>query len=153
MLTTERSYQLESGPKALTWDRYSELVQRVWRDLLDAADDHDEAIFQKFLETHPCMVPGGQSMSGPSGHSAFPAALIAHQLCRASPNTSPTSFGSRLIACISTQWWLRSRPRRRKFSPEAASRPHSSRKHRHKLPIGKAGSASRPIRHCSVITI
>lgn len=80
MLTTERTYRLESGPAALTWDRYSELVQRDWRGLLDAAEDHEEAVFQKFLETHPCMVPGGQSMSGPSGHSAFPAALITQPI-------------------------------------------------------------------------
>ncbi|MGO6984179.1 Shedu anti-phage system protein SduA domain-containing protein [Rhizobium leguminosarum] len=76
MLTAERTYKLESGPPPLTWERYSELVRRDWRDLLDSAEHHDEAIFQKFLETHPCMVPGGQSMSGPSGHSAFPAAMI-----------------------------------------------------------------------------
>lgn len=76
MLTAERTYKLESGPPPLTWERYSELVRRDWRDLLDSAEHHDEAIFQKFLETHPCMVSGGQSMSGPSGHSAVPAAMI-----------------------------------------------------------------------------
>jgi hypothetical protein len=52
-VTTERSYKLENEPKALTYDRCSELVQRDWRDLLDAADDQDEAYSRNSLKRVP----------------------------------------------------------------------------------------------------
>lgn len=153
VLTTERTYKLEDGPKALDWDRYSELVQRDWRDLLGAAEDHDEAVFQKFLETHPCMVPGGQSMSGPSGHSAFPAALI----------TQPSLPG--FFEQVPDFLWLATdslhiyavlveiEPPQRRCSPKAGNRHHSSRRHRPKLPVGKAGSTRLQTRDRSVTTI
>ncbi|MHC2303515.1 hypothetical protein [Rhizobium mongolense] len=65
MLTTERTYKLENGPAALTWDRYSELVHRDWSNLLDAAEDHDEAVFQKFLETSRALSSINQSRKRP----------------------------------------------------------------------------------------
>ncbi|MBX5024474.1 Shedu anti-phage system protein SduA domain-containing protein [Rhizobium lentis] len=77
MLSGKPTYSIKSGPPAMAWVEYSQLVTRDWTALLDQGDVASEATFQSFLETHPCMVPGGQSMSGPSGHSAYPAALIA----------------------------------------------------------------------------
>lgn len=74
MLT--KNYELEKGALPLPWDEYSRQVETAWHDLLNSDEGKAEAGIQAFLETHPCLVPGGQSMSGPSGHSAYPAALI-----------------------------------------------------------------------------
>lgn len=72
-----KSYQLAPNcPPPMSWDDYSQKVQAEWGALLNSSQGEEESPIQAFLETHPCMVPGAQSMSGPSGHSAFPAALI-----------------------------------------------------------------------------
>lgn len=60
----------------MTWDDYANKVQAEWKALLDSDAGQGEKPIQRFLETHPSLVPGAQSMSGPSGHSAYPAALI-----------------------------------------------------------------------------
>jgi len=66
----------------MSWNEYSTRLSEEWAKLLE--NEKDERPFQRFMEQHPCLVPGGQSMSGPSGHSAFPAALI----------TQPKLFGN-----------------------------------------------------------
>lgn len=71
-----KTYILEEGPPAVSWPDYRQKVDSAWRALLDSSEGHGEKTVQTFLEKHPCMVPGGQGMSGPSGHSCFPAALI-----------------------------------------------------------------------------
>lgn len=76
MLNMQKTYALESGPAAMAWEDYEHRVKTDWRALLDSSEGQIEKNIQRFLEMHPCLVPGGQSMSGPSGHSAFPAALI-----------------------------------------------------------------------------
>jgi hypothetical protein len=73
----QKSYALEGGPPPVAWDDYSRLVEADWKALLDSQKGGTEKNIQHFLEMHPCLVPGGQSMSGPSGHSAYPAALIS----------------------------------------------------------------------------
>lgn len=75
MLT--KKYEMEKGPPAISWEEYSQLVEMDWRNLLNSKEGETERNIQAFLENHPCMVPGGQSMSGPSGHPAYPAALIS----------------------------------------------------------------------------
>lgn len=60
----------------MSWAEYSRIVEQEWRELLLSPKAQVEANVQHFLEAHPCMVPGGQSMSGPSGHAAYPCALI-----------------------------------------------------------------------------
>lgn len=75
MLT--KDYALEKGALPLSWDDYSMEVEKAWHELINSEEGKVEANIQAFLEMHPCLVPGGQSMSGPSGHSAYPAALIA----------------------------------------------------------------------------
>lgn len=72
-----RTYQLSKlAPPAMSWSAYSERVSSEWHSLLNSPTGAKESAIQAFLENHPCMVPGSQSMSGTSGHSAFPAALI-----------------------------------------------------------------------------
>lgn len=60
----------------MRWEEYSRIVEQRWRELLNSPSAEVEANIQKFLEQHPCLVPGAQSMSGPSGHPAYPCALI-----------------------------------------------------------------------------
>jgi hypothetical protein len=72
-----KRYEIETdSPPAMAWDEYEVKVQTEWTALLNSARGQDEKPIQAFLETHPCMVPGAQSMSGPSGHFAHPMALI-----------------------------------------------------------------------------
>ena len=75
-LIMKKTYIIENAPPAVSWDEYSRNVECDWKALLESPEGQVESNIQRFLESHPCMVPGGQSMSGPSGHSAFPAALI-----------------------------------------------------------------------------
>lgn len=75
-ISLRQSYTIEKGPPAISWNEYCSNLMRDWHALLNSPDAEVEKNIQIFLERHPCLVPGGQSMSGPSGHSAFPAALI-----------------------------------------------------------------------------
>lgn len=72
-----KTYRIERGPPALGWQAYSDMVEAGWQELLSSNEGATEREIQSFLELHPCLVPGGQSMSGPSGHPAYPAALIS----------------------------------------------------------------------------
>jgi len=72
-----KSYQIvDTPPPAMEWPKYAALVDQQWTTLLNSAEGLDEAPIQKFLETHPCMVPGARSASESCGHLPFPAALI-----------------------------------------------------------------------------
>jgi antiviral defense system Shedu protein SduA len=55
----------QGGPSAWTWDQYEDWLVDAWTDLLKHGDPHDEDLYQKFLEQHPCLVPGGDG----TGHS------------------------------------------------------------------------------------
>jgi Domain of unknown function (DUF4263) len=59
------------------WSRYAARVEALWQETL--ATKPSEAKLQRFLEMHPCMVPGSRGEFGhyPSGHWPFPAAVIA----------------------------------------------------------------------------
>ncbi|MFB2550169.1 Shedu anti-phage system protein SduA domain-containing protein [Ensifer soli] len=77
-LVFAKTYEMATPPaSAMHWDEYAQIVEREWHELLNSPEGQVEANIQAFLERHPCMVPGGQSMSGPSGHSCYPCALIA----------------------------------------------------------------------------
>lgn len=76
-LSTTQTYEMAvSPPPAMPWKEYAARVEAEWAALLNSPEGASEASIQTFLETHPSMVPGAQSMSGTSGHSAFPTALI-----------------------------------------------------------------------------
>ena len=60
----------------MAWGDYERQILEVWNRLLDSVAV-SEADIQNFLEDHPSMVPGAFGMNGPSGHSPYPAALIA----------------------------------------------------------------------------
>ncbi|MFQ5875171.1 MAG: Shedu immune nuclease family protein [Dehalococcoidia bacterium] len=74
----KRTYKLiPSPPPPMLWDRYEGLVIKKWRDLLRSPASLDENNLQKFLEEHPCMLPGAFGLPLPSGHYPFPCAVIS----------------------------------------------------------------------------
>jgi hypothetical protein len=56
---------------------YNELLMAQWRALLDSPASQDERLLQAFLERHPSLLPGSNTVDGDSGHTAFPLAVIS----------------------------------------------------------------------------
>jgi hypothetical protein len=57
---------------------YNDLLMTQWRSLLDSPASQDERqVLQTFLERHPSLLPGSNSVDGDSGHAAFPLAVIS----------------------------------------------------------------------------
>jgi hypothetical protein len=57
-----------NAPRRMSWEEYGLLVQTEWTSLLDSADPLDESLFQRFLETHPCLLPDSYATFG-GGHN------------------------------------------------------------------------------------
>lgn len=53
-------------PQPIAWDAYVEWLLPRWRELLSS--DPPESAVQKFLESHPVLLPGGLGDVGPGGH-------------------------------------------------------------------------------------
>src|SRR5262249_21186649 len=89
MLTT--SYEIEKsrhGP--LEWEEYEALLLKEWQDLLGMAPAQSENIFHKFLEQHPCMLPGAQAVfSRPSADYPFLCAAISQPVLPSYRHRSP----------------------------------------------------------------
>jgi len=47
-----------------------------WRALLDSPASQDERLLHAFLERHPSLLPGSNTVDGDSGHAAFPLAIV-----------------------------------------------------------------------------
>jgi Domain of unknown function (DUF4263) len=60
---------LPNAPSPWTWDEYSSWLKTKWAELLCTGDSSKEEPYLKFLEQHPCLIPGGEG-SGDSfgGH-------------------------------------------------------------------------------------
>jgi len=65
------------APEPMSWADYESRVVEGWTTLLSSADSRTEANLQRFLELHPCMLPGAFGMIGVSGHLPFPSAVIS----------------------------------------------------------------------------
>lgn len=66
-----------AGADPPSWDEYADLLMQQWRALLDSPMSADEQLVHKFLERHPSMLPGSDSVDGTSGHLPFPMAVIS----------------------------------------------------------------------------
>lgn len=66
---TKRFTTLPNAPSPWTWDEYSSWLKTKWAELLRTGDSSKEEPYRKFLEQHPCLIPGGEG-SGDSfgGH-------------------------------------------------------------------------------------
>lgn len=69
-----KTYKMDiSAPPAMEWDVYEKVVKEEWHSLL-SSNKTTEPDIQKFLENHPCMVPGWNGRL--ENKWPFPAALI-----------------------------------------------------------------------------
>jgi len=59
------------------WDEYTFLLMRQWHGLLDTPISAEEQLLHEFLERHPSLLPGSDSVDGTSGHLPFPMAVIS----------------------------------------------------------------------------
>jgi hypothetical protein len=79
-----RTYELHPNPpSAMSWEEYEQRVVTEWTSLLASKEgSSNERCVHDFLERHPSMIPGAYSMTGPSGHSPFPLAVLSESpLC------------------------------------------------------------------------
>jgi hypothetical protein len=78
-----RTYELyPNPPSCMAWEEYKERVVGEWTALLASQEGCDERRVHEFLVMHPSMIPGAYSMTGPSGHSPFPLAVLSESpLC------------------------------------------------------------------------
>jgi len=63
-------------PELVPWEEYEQQVTSAWRRLVAGPEAAIERNLHRFLEHHPCMLPGFRSMTGQSGHYPYPAAVI-----------------------------------------------------------------------------
>jgi Domain of unknown function (DUF4263) len=66
-----------AGKDQPSWDDYTYLLMRQWRALLDSPASAEEQLLHEFLERHPSLLPGSDSVDGTSGHLPFPMAVIS----------------------------------------------------------------------------
>lgn len=72
-----RSYEMHQNPPPhMTWEEYEQKVIAEWNSLLNSPECNEKLVHQ-FLVKHPSMVPGAFSVTGPSGHSPFPRAVLS----------------------------------------------------------------------------
>ncbi len=63
---SEEAVTATEPPPAPAWDEYVRDLHTKWSDLLET--DPPELDVQRFLERHPCLLPGATDNSGPGGH-------------------------------------------------------------------------------------
>lgn len=56
---------------------YEGFLTDQWQALMDSDDSRDESLLQAFLERHPSLIPGADSVDGDAGNAPFPTAVIA----------------------------------------------------------------------------
>lgn len=66
-----------AGTDQPSWDEYVDSLMRQWHALLDSPVSADEQLLHEFLERHPSLLPGSDSVDGMSGHLPFPMAIIS----------------------------------------------------------------------------
>jgi len=66
-----------AGTDQPSWHEYVDLLRRQWHALLDSPMSNVEQLLHEFLERHPSLLPGSDSVDGTSGHLPFPMAVIS----------------------------------------------------------------------------
>ena len=66
-----------AGTDQPSWDEYTYFLMRQWHALLDTPISAEEQLLHEFLERHPSLLPGSDSVDGTSGHLPFPIAVIS----------------------------------------------------------------------------
>ena len=76
----ERKYEIvPNAPAHTSWDDYSKISLKEYRNLLETASD-DETAFQHFFEENPSFVPGAFELFGSSGHYPYTQSLITQAM-------------------------------------------------------------------------
>jgi hypothetical protein len=76
MTEPKTSYEMAKNPPSpMPWEGYESRLKRAWEEVLNS--DCAESEVHRFLEQHPCLLPGPFSMSGESGHFPFPDAVVS----------------------------------------------------------------------------
>src|SRR5262245_45636995 len=70
---------MESPPvPPMRWEDYEEVVSTHWNNLLTSVPSPSEQTVHRFLEQHPCLVPGAFNIiGGTSGHYPSMSALFS----------------------------------------------------------------------------
>ena len=71
-----RAASEQTAPGRPSEEVYNDLLMAQWRALLDSPASQDERLLHAFLERHPSLLPGSNTVDGDSGHAAFPLAVI-----------------------------------------------------------------------------
>jgi len=66
-----------AAPGPLGQSAYEDFLMLQWQALLDSPESRDERLLHQFLERHPSLLPGPNSVDGTSGHFPFPIAAIS----------------------------------------------------------------------------
>lgn len=77
LMRWEKTYEMVADPPAaMPWEEYERRATFEWRRLLGATPD--ESTIQKFLESHPALVPGAYHAVGrlTDGHGPFRCAVV-----------------------------------------------------------------------------
>jgi hypothetical protein len=73
------AYDLRTdAPPPMAWDTYKALIHQEWSELLEwvtQQDSFEEGAIQRFLEQHPCLIPGAFP-EGTTSHWPYPSAVI-----------------------------------------------------------------------------
>jgi hypothetical protein len=66
-----------SEPSRWSWEQYEDWLLREWARCLVTNED-DEKEIHRFLEQHPCLLPGGEADVTSIGghHGPFPGAVV-----------------------------------------------------------------------------
>ena len=79
-----------NGPKPMSWDEYESYVSTEWQQCLNSATLECEV--QRFMEKHPCLVPGGPGWHNTDGvghHQPFHHAVITQPPLQGTFRRSP----------------------------------------------------------------
>lgn len=68
---------MKAEPKPWSWEEYEDYLLTEWPSVLDSSGDSEPAL-HRFLELHPCLLPGGEASSTSIGghHGPLPGAVI-----------------------------------------------------------------------------
>jgi hypothetical protein len=91
MTVLKKTYRIEAGgPPPMAWKTYQALVKKRWKALLCGDSSRSEKAVQRFLEKHPCMVPGAFGFAGGlSGHYPWVGSVIAEPVLPSYNHRSP----------------------------------------------------------------
>lgn len=79
----DKPYEMHPDPPpAMSWGDYEKRVSDDWARLINSNESRRERTIQRFLEAHPCMVPGAVGLESWRSHSPFVPFVITQPTLR-----------------------------------------------------------------------